>query len=42
MQLARAYSAAGKQADARQTFKRIVDEFPQSPYAAEAKRAMDQ
>jgi hypothetical protein len=42
MQLARAYSAAGKQADARQTFKRIVDEFPQSPYASEAKRAMDQ
>jgi TolA-binding protein len=42
MQLARAYGAAGKQADARQTFKRVVDEFPQSPYAADAKKAMDQ
>jgi hypothetical protein len=42
MQLARAYGAAGKPTDARQTFKRIVDEFPQSPYSAEAKRAMDQ
>jgi TolA-binding protein len=41
MQLGRAYSAAGKQADARQTFKRVVDEFPQSPYAGEAKKAMD-
>jgi TolA-binding protein len=42
MQLGKAYSAAGKQADARQTFKRIVDEFPQSPFAADAKKAMDQ
>ena len=42
MQLGRAYDAAGKAADARQTFKRIVDEFPQSPYAADARRAMDQ
>lgn len=41
MQLGRAYSAAGKQADARQTFKRVVDEFPQSPYSAEAKKALD-
>jgi tetratricopeptide (TPR) repeat protein len=42
MQLARAFDAAGKPADARQAFKRIVDEFPQSPYSAEAKRALDQ
>lgn len=42
MQLARAYDAAGKQSDARQTFRRIVDEFPQSPYAADARRALDQ
>jgi TolA-binding protein len=41
MQLAYAYQAAGKPADARQAYKRIVDEFPQSPYAADAKRAMD-
>jgi TolA-binding protein len=41
MQLGQAYGAAGKASDARQTFKRIVDEFPQSPYASEAKKAMD-
>jgi TolA-binding protein len=41
MQLAHAYEAAGKTGDARQAFKRIVDEFPQSPYAADAKRAME-
>jgi TolA-binding protein len=41
MQLARTYNAAGRQPDARQTFKRIVDEFPQSPYSVEAKRQMD-
>jgi hypothetical protein len=42
MQLGRACDAAGKPADARHAFKRIVDEFPQSPYSAEAKRALDQ
>jgi hypothetical protein len=42
MQLARACDAAGKPADARQAFKRIVDEFPQSPYSVEAKKAMEQ
>ncbi|HEY3381372.1 MAG TPA: tetratricopeptide repeat protein [Vicinamibacterales bacterium] len=41
MQLGRAYGAAGKPVDAKQTFKRIADEFPQSPYAADAKREMD-
>lgn len=41
MQLAYTCQAAGKTGDARQAFKRIVDEFPQSPYAADAKRAMD-
>ena len=41
MQLGRACDAAGKAADARQAFKRIIDEFPQSPYSAEAKRALD-
>jgi hypothetical protein len=42
MQLGRACDAAGKPSDARQAFKRIVDEFPQSPYSAEAKRALEQ
>ena len=41
MQLAHAYSAAGKPAEARQTFQRIVEEFPQSPYAVEAKKEME-
>ena len=42
MQLGRACDAAGKAGDARQAFKRIIDEFPQSPYSAEAKRALEQ
>ncbi len=42
MQLGRACDAAGKPAEARQAFQRIVDEFPQSPYSLEAKRALDQ
>jgi TolA-binding protein len=41
MQLARAYQEKGSAADAKKTFKRIVDEFPQSPYAAAAKRELD-
>lgn len=41
MQLGRAYQQKGSTADARKTFKRIVDEFPQSPYAAAAKRELD-
>jgi outer membrane protein assembly factor BamD (BamD/ComL family) len=38
MQLARAYRLAGKAEDAKKTFKRVVDEFPQSPYAPAARR----
>ncbi len=41
MQLGRAYALAGKAADARQTFQRIVDEFPQSSYAALARKELD-
>ncbi len=41
MELGRAYAMAGKTADAVQTFTRIVDEFPQSPYAADAKKEID-
>jgi TolA-binding protein len=41
MQLGRAYAAAGRTADAQQTFGRIVDEFPLSPYSAEAKKELD-
>jgi tetratricopeptide (TPR) repeat protein len=38
MQIARAYKLAGKAEDAKKTFKRVADEFPQSPYAADARR----
>ena len=38
MQLARAYQLAGKTDDAKKTFKRVVDEFPQSPYATAARQ----
>jgi TolA-binding protein len=41
MQLGRAYALAGKASDARQTFQRIVDEFPQSSYAAAARKELD-
>jgi TolA-binding protein len=40
MQLGRAYAQAGKTADARQTFTRVVDEFPESAYAAQAKEEL--
>jgi len=37
MQLARGYQKAGKPADARTAFKRIVDEFPDSLYVPQAR-----
>ena len=37
-QLALTYDALGKTDDARATYRRIVDEFPQSPYIADAQR----
>ncbi len=41
MQLGRAYLEAGKRSDAQQTFKRLVDEFPDSPFNADAKRELE-
>jgi TolA-binding protein len=41
MQLGRAYAKAGKKTEAERTFKRIMDEFPQSQYAQAAKKEMD-
>jgi TolA-binding protein len=41
MQLGRTYREAGKPADAQQTFNRIVQEFPDSPFNQEAKRELD-
>jgi TolA-binding protein len=41
MQLGRAYLEAGKRSDAQQTFNRLVDEFPDSPFNADAKRELE-
>ena len=41
MQLGRTYRDAGKRADAQQTFNRVVEEFPDSPFNADAKRELD-
>ena len=41
MRMGRTYALAGKSAEARQTFQRILDEFPQSAYAALAQQALE-
>lgn len=41
MQLGRAYALAGKPADAAQTYQRVIDEFPDSLYAADARREVE-
>jgi tetratricopeptide (TPR) repeat protein len=41
MQLGRAYVAAGKKDEAQKTFTKIVDEHPESPYAAEARQELE-
>lgn len=38
MELGRVYAAAGKTAEAKETFDKVVVEFPQSPYVDEAKQ----
>lgn len=42
MQLGRAYMKAGKKAEAARAFTRVVDEFPLSVYAADARREMEE
>jgi hypothetical protein len=42
MQLGRVYLLAGKMTEARQTFRKLLDEYPQSPFVTEAKRQFDQ
>ena len=42
MELARTYVKAGKPQDARAAFKRVVDEFPQSSYSADARQQLAQ
>jgi predicted negative regulator of RcsB-dependent stress response len=41
MQLGRAYLDAGKRNDAQQTFNRLVEEFPESPYSSDARRELE-
>lgn len=41
MQLGRTYLDAGKRADAEQTFNRLLEEFPASPYVSDARRELD-
>jgi len=40
MQLGRAYEKAGKGAEARTTYKRVVDEFPESLYVPQARQEL--
>ena len=41
MQLGRTYRDAGKRGEAQQTFTRLVEEYPESPFTGEAKRELD-
>ena len=41
MQLGRTYLDAGKRSDAQQTFNRLVEEFPESPYTGDARRELE-
>lgn len=41
VQLGRAYLDAGKRTEAQQTFNRLVEEFPESPFSQEARRQLD-
>lgn len=40
VQLASAYQQAGRAAEAVQTYQRVVDEFPQSPYVTDARQQL--
>jgi len=41
MELGRVYRDAGRSADAQQTFNRVIEEFPDSPFNADAKRELE-
>jgi len=41
MQLAKTYLEAGKRSEAQQTFTRLVDEYPDSPFTSDARRELD-
>lgn len=42
LRLGRTYLDAGKSADAQATFSRLVEEFPDSPFTADARRELEQ
>jgi outer membrane protein assembly factor BamD (BamD/ComL family) len=39
--LGRVYLDAGKRTEAQQTFNRLVEEFPESPFSGDARKALD-
>jgi tetratricopeptide (TPR) repeat protein len=41
MQLGRTYRDAGKATEAHQTFNRVVEEFPESPFSGDARRELE-
>lgn len=41
MQLGKTYLDAGKRADAQQTFDRLVQEYPNSPFSGDARRELE-
>jgi TolA-binding protein len=41
MQLGRTYLEAGKRADAQQTFGKLVQEYPDSPFTGDARKELD-
>jgi tetratricopeptide (TPR) repeat protein len=41
MQLGRTYLEAGKRVDAQQTFTRLVEEYPESPYSGDARKELE-
>ena len=41
MQLGRTYLDAGKTTEAHQTFNRVVEEFPESPFSGDARRELE-
>jgi tetratricopeptide (TPR) repeat protein len=41
LELGRVYRDAGRASDAQQTFNRLIEEFPDSPFNADAKKELD-
>jgi TolA-binding protein len=41
MQLGRTYLEAGKRADAQQTFNKLVEEYPESPFTGDARKEIE-